>query len=361
MDSRERIQHIFAREPADRCGFWLGNPHADTWPIYFRHFGIRGAGSGTRVARDGVSHPQRDSTAEESLRRLLGDDLRWICPQWVSYKHPQGRPLWNNRHDASSGLASGGVFADCEDPAEVDRIEWPDPDHLDFTESLRVLRSTGPYYRLGGFWCCFFHDVADFFGMENYFVKMHTHPEVVEAVTRRVCAFYLEANERFFAQAGGELDGVFFGNDFGTQLDLLVSPACFDRFVMPWFRKFTEQGHAHGYQVVLHSCGAVAKVIDRLIEAGVDALHPLQSKAAGMDATMLAQRFKGRIAFLGGIDTQHLLVHGTPAEVRAEVARVRGVLGPHLVVSPSHEALLPNVPPANVEAMARTATGAECD
>ena len=63
--------------------------------------------------------------------------------------------------------------------------------------------------------------------------------------------------------------------------------------------------------------------IDRLIEAGVDALHPLQARAADMDAATLAARFKGRIAFLGGIDTQQLLVHGTPAEVRAEVERVR--------------------------------------
>jgi len=70
-----------------------------------------------------------------------------------------------------------------------------------------------------------------------------------------------------------------------------------------------------------------------------------------MDAESLARRFKGRIAFVGGIDTQELLVHGTPEEVKAEVRRVMGLLGPNLVVSPSHEALLPNVPPENVLAM----------
>jgi uroporphyrinogen decarboxylase len=31
------------------------------------------------------------------------------------------------------------------------------------------------------------------------------------------------------------------------------------------------------------------------------------------------------------------------------------VLGPNLIVSPSHEAILPNVPPENVEAMAEAA------
>lgn len=44
---------------------------------------------------------------------------------------------------------------------------------------------------------------------------------------------------------------------------------------------------------------------------------------------------------------------GTPAEIEADVRRVKDLLGPRLIVSPSHEALLPNVPPANVAAMAR--------
>ncbi|MBC7255053.1 MAG: methyltransferase, partial [Chloroflexi bacterium] len=55
-------------------------------------------------------------------------------------------------------------------------------------------------------------------------------------------------------------------------------------------------------------------------------------------------------------DTQNLLIHATPEEVKAEVRRIKRLLGPCLIVSPSHEAILPNVPPANVEAMAQAAT-----
>ena len=75
-----------------------------------------------------------------------------------------------------------------------------------------------------------------------------------------------------------------------------------------------------------------------------------------MDADTLARDFKGRIAFMGGIDSQHLLVHGSAADVRADVRRVQDLLGPRLIISPSHEALLPNVPPCNLEAMARAVT-----
>ncbi len=334
MTSRERVRTIFAREEPDRCAFWLGMPHPDTWPIYLDYFG---------------------TTSEEEVRRILQDDFRWICAEFGSYKHPEGKPLFSA---VRVGISEGAepVFASCEDPGEVeDWPDWPDPDYLDFTDVLAGLRGAGDVYRASGMWSCFFHIAADFFGMENYFIKMYTNPDVVDAVTRKICEFYLEANERFFALAGDEMDAFFFGNDLGTQLDLMVTPALIERFIMPYTKKLIDQGHAHGYQVMHHCCGAVSKMIPRFIEAGVDALHPLQAKACNMDAETLASSFRGQIAFVGGIDTQDLLVNAHPCEVKSEVRRVKSLLGPNLVISPSHEALLPNVPPENVVAMAEAA------
>lgn len=332
MSRRALIRRLIAGEKVERCGFWLGNPHADTWPILHRHFG---------------------TTSAEELRQKLGDDVRWICPQFYTdaYQDPDGRELFDSGLDRTRH--SVAPLAHCEDPAEVEKYAWPDPDYLNFESCLRDLRDAGDVYRLSGFWTCFYHNLADLFGMEEYFVKMHTHPEVVDAATDKVCQFYWEANERFFAAAGELVDGFFFGNDFGTQQSLICGPRQFDRFIMPWFRRFTAQGHQQGYQVVLHSCGSIHGVIERLIEAGVDCLHPLQAKAASMDAETLARNFKGRIAFFGGIDVQQLLTYGTPAEIHADVRRVKQLLGPHLIVSPSHEAILPNVPPANVAALAQ--------
>ncbi|MEI8140228.1 MAG: uroporphyrinogen decarboxylase family protein [bacterium] len=335
MNSRQRIKAIIAGEPADRCGFWMGNPDAATWPIYHHYFG---------------------TSTEEELRQKLGDDLRWICPQFFPdvYRDPQGHGMFDaglkkERH------GQAGPFANCEDVREVEDYPWPNPDYLNFDTCLAALDNAGEVYRASGFWTCFYHNIMDLFGMEDYMVKMYTNPDVVHAVTDRVCGFYYEANERFFKLAGNRLDGFFFGNDFGTQLDLICGPEQFDEFIMPWFKRFTEQGHRWGYQVILHSCGAIHRVIGRLVESGVDCLHPLQALAHNMDAETLARDFKGQIAFMGGIDTQHLLVHGTPDDIKAEVRRVKKLLGPGLIVSPSHEALLPNVPPANVQAMAEAA------
>lgn len=341
MDSRERIKAIFSGQKPDRCGFWLGMPSGDTWPIYLKHFGVP----------DG-----------EHLRQMLGDDIRWSCPEWAGcYKRPDGKPIIFDSFKVAPSGSPIPVFSGCTDLSDIDNYAWPDPDYLDFSESILEMTNAGSHYRASGMFCCFFHVVAGLFGMENYFVLMHTAPEIVDEVTRRVCEFYLKANEQFFEAAGKEVDAFFFGNDFGTQLDLLISPASFNRFILPWVRRFIDQGHEHGYQVMVHSCGAIHKITGSLIEAGIDALHPLQAKASNMDAGTLARDFKGKVAFVGGIDTQDLLVNGTPDQVRDEVRRVKRLLGPNLVISPSHETLLPNVAPENVLAMAEAARESELE
>ena len=335
MNSRERIKGIISRKKVDRCGFWLGNPHDDTWPILHNFFGTK---------------------TEEELRTLLNDDVRWICPQYIegTYNDPSGKQIFD-LGAAKEMHGAPGPFADCESVDEIESYSWPKVEYLNFDTTLNILKNTGNVYRASGFWTCFYHNLMDLFGMENYLIKMYTHPEVVEAVTNKICEFYFEANERFFDKAGNMIDGFFFGNDFGTQKDLICSPEMFDRFIMPWFKKFTDQAHSHGYQVILHSCGAIYKVIDRLIDARVDCLHPLQAKAHMMDADNLSSKFGGRITFMGGIDTQELLVTGTPEEVYNDVIRVKNSLSPNLIISPSHEALLPNVPPENIKAMAEAA------
>ena len=335
MTGRERIREIIAGRPADRHGFWLGNPHPDSLPKLYTYFGAADL---------------------EELHRRLGSDLRWITPQYMetTYRHPSGQGIFDVWKRKKS-LGERGPLAEAESPGDVHHYGWPDPEYLDFGECLSALDEAGPHYRASGFWMPFFHDVMDLFGVEEFLVKLHTQPDVVHAAFERVCGFYLQANERFFAVAGGRVDGFFFGNDFGTQRDLLIAPAQFDAFVLPWVQRFAGQAREFNLQVILHSCGSVYRIIERLIAAGVECLHPLQARAFGMDAQSLASRFAGRIAFLGGVDTQELLVHQTPAEVAREVRRLKEIFGPRWIISPSHEALLPDVPPVNIAAMAEAA------
>jgi uroporphyrinogen decarboxylase len=330
MTHRQRVKDVFAGKAADRTGFWLGNPDPESWPGLLRHLGANN---------------------EEAARRKLNDDFRWFMAG--AYRHPEGRPAFPRGADKNHSAL--GPLAECESVAEVEAFPWPDPAHLDFSDALAALRNAGDVYRGGGMWGCHFDILRNLFGFEECLVKMHTHPEVLDAALEHIAAFNLEGNRRFFEQAGPELDALFFASDMGTQLDCMISPKHFRHFLMPHFKSLAELAHRHGHKVIMHSCGAVRKIIPDLIDIGIDVLHPLQANAANMDAATLARDFKGKIAFMGGIDTQNLLVNATPAQVKDEVRRVRGLLGPNLVVSPSHESLLPNVPPANIAAMAEAA------
>jgi len=271
MTSRELIKNIIDGKAVERCGFWMGEPHEDTWPLLLDYFNV-------------------DSQAE--VRAKLNDDIIWLFGD-DSYKSPDGGPTFPNPRKGE-GLSCEGVFSECTDVAKVDEYPWPDPANFDFSEFIEKLKNSGEMYRASGLWAPFFHIVGDMFGMENYFIKMYTDPEVVQAVTKRIVDFYLAGTRKLFEEAGDEIDAFFFGNDFGSQQDILISPDCFETFVFPYFRKLTELGHEFDKHVILHSCGSIYKVIPRLLELGVDVLHPLQANAANMDADTLSQ-FKGKV------------------------------------------------------------------
>ena len=84
---------------------------------------------------------------------------------------------------------------------------------------------------------------------------------------------------------------------------------------------------------------------------GVDAIHPIQALASGMDADELARDFGKDVSFCGGVDTQHLLVSGNPDEIHSTVLHLREIFPTGLIISPSHEAILPDIDPKNIEAL----------
>jgi len=72
-----------------------------------------------------------------------------------------------------------------------------------------------------------------------------------------------------------------------------------------------------------------------------------------MEPEKLVGKFEGCVVFLGGVDTQDLLLNGSPAKVEKEVERLLKAFGNSFILGPSHEALLPNVSAENVLQMAR--------
>ena len=80
-------------------------------------------------------------------------------------------------------------------------------------------------------------------------------------------------------------------------------------------------------------------------------IHPIQALAAGMEPENLKAKFGGQVSFCGGVDTQDLLVNGTPEMVREKVRELRRIFPTGLIISPSHEAVMQDVPPENIHAL----------
>ena len=324
MNSRQKAMAIFNRKSGGQGVMWTGHPNWETVPIFAKAWGIE--------------------PNDEAIFRHLNDDCRWI---WAETGY---RPL-TPRGPFDPRL---GNISEAETLADVEKYPWPSVEDSDFTDVYSAIDQFQDKMVFTGMWCPFFHNVADLFGMEKYFINMYENPAVVEAVTEKVVDFYMAMNEKFFSQLGDRADVMFFGNDFGTQLDLFVSPDKFREFVLPSFKRLVSIGKKYNKKIMLHSCGSIYRVIPDLIDAGVDILHPIQAQASGMSAADLVQ-YKNDLSFVGGIDAQSFFVNATPQEIKDEVRRVRDVLGPNIIISPSHEEILPNVPAANVLAMAEAA------
>jgi uroporphyrinogen-III decarboxylase len=104
----------------------------------------------------------------------------------------------------------------------------------------------------------------------------------------------------------------------------------FRELYLPYYKQMNDWIHAHtAWKTFKHTCGAITKFLPSLIDAGYDILNPVQCSAAGMDPIQLKADFGDQIVFWGGgVDTQHVLPFGTPAEVREQVLRRCEIFAP---------------------------------
>jgi uroporphyrinogen decarboxylase len=267
----------------------------------------------------------------EELLQALGVDMRRIPAPYS--QDPTGpdeegylRDMWGCRYregDEQGPDSERNQISPFDEATMVQAVHdhaWPDIDALDFGYVKEACQRYGGEYALyGSPWSPFFHEVGWIIGQQRYYVWMHTKPDVVEAIIQHVVEYEAEATRRFLEAAGGLIDITYFGNDFGTQRGLFISPAMYHRFMRPYLKRYFDVSREYGCRVMKHSCGAVRAIIPWLIEDGVEILDPVQVAAAGMGLQSLVREFGDRLSFHGGVNTQSTLPFGSVVDVRAEV------------------------------------------
>ncbi len=337
MNHIERFYATINREEVDRPASWLGLPVPDAHQGLTEYFKIKKI---------------------EELTNSVDDD---IYPVELPYHSPKSDAIyaafdWANiedRDEVDRTLTDAGFFQDYEDPSKINDFDWPDPKkYIDPAECLREVEAAPEGKAVVGIlWSSHFQDACAAFGMEEAYMKMLTNPEMFQAVIDRILEFYLEANKIFYEATKGKIHGVLIGNDLGSQISLLISPDLIRQYVLPGTRKLVEQAHSYGLKVIHHSCGAIKDIIGDLIDVGCDVIHPIQALAKGMDPQDLKEKFGDKVSFCGGVDAQNLLVNGKPDDVKNKVKELMEIFPTGLIISPSHEAVLPDIPPENIEAL----------
>ena len=339
MTSRQRVQAALARKPADRV------------PVFMWFHPVTAA----RLGRLLEIPPSRVSQA-------MGDDIAQI---WVNNNYAMEGVV--HEHDGERHTDFWGITWEKQGPfnqivhlplegASAEQLlayKFP-YEHLEelLEPMAKLLAGARPELFLG---CdvspCVFEMYWRLRGMEGTFLDMAAEPALCDEMFRRCADFAyrlsVESCRRF------KLNWLWTGDDVAGQLGMMMSPQQWRELVKPHMARVVKVGKDAGLPVAYHCCGGLRPIIGDLIEIGIDVLNPVQCNCAGMEPLELKKDFGDRLAFMGGVDTQSVLPHGTAAEVRRDTAKlIEGMTagGGGYILAASHT-VPPETPDENIFAM----------
>ena len=223
-----------------------------------------------------------------------------------------GREIWErdyrpyllelNRDRLRGGAIKGSTLA--EDRAERDyarqHAKWAHYGHLFIWEILR--ESLG--------------DVC-------MYESLLLDPGWIQDFNRVYTDFFKAHFTALFAELGLP-DGIWLYEDLGYKNGLIASPRVLRKLILPFYAEIVEFFHDQGLKVVLHSCGNVTQGVPIIVDAGFDALQPMERKA-GCDPFAFAEQYGNRLAFIGGLDVRILESNDREAIRRGVTELVEGM------------------------------------
>ena len=370
MTPRQRVQAALAHEEPDRLPLALGGgPYGLVDDLYLRLVEHLDLGQPVPPFRTGHSISYMD----DRLLERLGTDLRYCWPGLLP-NSPITRGEDGDTFFDSYGqvwkralpyyYAGEGILKEASSIDEISsRVRWPDlsdprwtqglaeraqmlHEQTDYFVVMRMVASHGP-----------FQTACDLRGTETFLMDMGLNPDFAQALLDKVTTA-IEGLTRLAMQAGGKyFDMVELpGDDYAGNTNTLMSPAMFRKFIKPCLERLVRviKEYNPGTKVMLHSDGAIAKLLPDIVSLGVDVIHPLEPLAA-TDIPGIKEQFGKEVNFLGGIDISHAMP-GTPEDVIAETRlRISQLAaGGGYILAPSNH-LQADVPAENVLTLFETA------
>ena len=238
---------------------------------------------------------------------------------------------------------------------KLNDYKFPDPNMLvmnpDILEYLKTVDRNKILISGGMTYFCF-ERVWALMGMETFFTAIIEFPDETRYVLHEIAKYARGVFGRYLEMG---VDGVSFSEDLGTQRALMISPKHFREFFIPEYKYAFEEVFKTGKIINFHSCGCINEIAGDLVEIGVRILNPVQARAN--DLYKLKRDVSGKMALEGGIDT-HLILTGTPDEIKKEVIRVMEILKPDGGYICGPDQYFPNMPEENIRILWETAKDA---
>ena len=288
--------------------------------------------------------PQVAMTSKERVRAAVG------------FQDPDRLPIYYfNRDQERSDILMGGYQAAADFvPAVPNQSEWgfvwhrqddtmgqpkepplqaswdlleqwtpPDPYAPGRMDSIKRMVDEHPdHYVIGGLGITGFNLVTFIRGFENVMADFYLDPENLETLIKIVTDFETGIIHQMCACG---VDAIAFGDDWGTQTSLMVSPELFRRFFKPYYQRQFAVVKSYGCQVYFHCCGQVFEILDDLIEIGADILNLNQPDIFPL--ARLSAGFRGRVCFNCPVDHQTVALFGDDDEIHDYAARLVRELG----------------------------------
>ncbi|MFC1542075.1 uroporphyrinogen decarboxylase family protein [Candidatus Latescibacterota bacterium] len=226
-----------------------------------------------------------------------------------------------------------------------------------FTEGAKRLRVSTDRAILGLFGGNLLEFGQFMYRNDNFFILLAGEPDKAHAFLDKMVEIHLENLEKYLAAVGKYIDIIIFGDDLGMQTGPQISPEMYREFFKPRHKILWNRAkELADVKVNLHCCGGVRELFPDLIDAGLDAINPVQINCSGMNLKDLKLDFGNDLVFWGGgCDTGQILPGGTPEDVAKHVRNqvTEGRKDGGFVFQQVHN-IMANVPPENIQAMFET-------
>jgi len=293
-----------------------------------------------------------DYTQDKDIAEKTGSFIHYVqywgwpteLPDKPGYFKDEFGVVWNrNGADKDIGVVDNPIIQDLEDY----EYAFPVCDEKRLRAEFEQLVATkGDRFTVAGFGFCMFERAWSLMGMENVLINMIACPDELEELFDRICDYFCHLVDIALEY---DIDGVYFGDDWGQQRGLIMGPNHWRRFIKPRMARLYERVKKKGKYVIQHSCGDCSEILPDLIEIGLDCYQTFQPEI--YDIGKIKKLYGKDLTFWGGISTQRL-PYLTPDEVREEAVRTIKILreGGGLIIAPTH-ALPFDVPSENILAL----------